>query len=56
MRNSLKLLLPAFPFFKENNENEMSAHGICFDFCYWPKPIQIGLTAAADAHFAGKKV
>jgi hypothetical protein len=23
---------------KENNENDMSAHGICFDFYYWPKP------------------
>ena len=21
--------------FKENNENDMAAHGICFDFYYW---------------------
>jgi hypothetical protein len=28
--------------FKENNENDMVAHGICFDFYYWPKPRQTG--------------
>ena len=36
---------------KENNENDMAAHGICFDFHYRPKPSQIGqnsLAAAAD--------
>ena len=41
--------------FKENNENDMAAHGICFDFYYWPKPSQIGQNgsaAAADAHLA----
>ena len=34
----------------------MAAHGICFDFCYLPKPSQIGqngLAAAADARLAG---
>ena len=38
--------------FKENNENDMAAHGICFDFYYRPKPSQIGQNgsaAAADA-------
>ena len=41
--------------FKENNENGMGAHGICFDFYYRPKPSQIGKNssaAAADAHLA----
>ena len=28
--------------FKENNENDMVAHGICFDFYYQPKPRQTG--------------
>ena len=27
--------------FKENNENDMAAHAICFDFCYRPQPIRI---------------
>jgi hypothetical protein len=27
--------------FKENNENNMTAHAICFDFCYQPQPCQI---------------
>ena len=43
--------------FKENNENDMAAHGICFDFYYWPKPSQIGhngSAAAADARLAAK--
>ena len=42
--------------FKENNENDMAAHGICFDFYYQPKLSQIGengLAAAASAHLAG---
>ena len=38
--------------FKENNENDMAAHGIRFDFYYGPKPSKIGQNgsaAAADA-------
>ena len=27
---------------KENNENDMNAHAICFDFCYQPQPSRIG--------------
>ena len=41
--------------FQENNENDMAAHGICFDFYYRPKPSQIGQNgsaAAADAPLA----
>ena len=41
--------------FKENYENDMAAHGICFGFYYRLKPSQIvqnGLTAAADTRFA----
>ena len=41
--------------FKENNETDMAAHGICFDFHYRPKPSQIGQNgsaAAADARLA----
>ena len=53
MRNSLKPSPP--PFSMENNENDMAAHGICFDFYYQPKPRKIeqnGLAAAADARLA----
>jgi hypothetical protein len=25
---------------KENNENDMTAYAICFDFCYQPQPSQ----------------
>ena len=35
----------------------MAAHGICFDFYYWPKPSQMwqnGSAAAADARLAAK--
>ena len=42
--------------FKENNKTDRVAHGICFDFYYWPKPSQTGqngLAAAADAPLAG---
>ena len=43
--------------FKENNENDMAAHGICFDFYYRPKPRQTGqkgCRAFVDTHLAGK--
>ena len=52
MRNSLKPTSINDLKFKESNENDMAAHGICFDFYYQPKPSQIGqnsLAAAADA-------
>ena len=42
--------------FKENNENDMAAHGISFGFYYRPKPSQFGQNssaAAADAPLAG---
>jgi hypothetical protein len=42
--------------FKENNENDMTAYGICFDFYYQPKPCQIeqnSSAAAADTRLAG---
>ena len=42
---------------KENNENDMAAHWICFDFYDQPKSIQIeqkGLEAAADAPLASR--
>jgi hypothetical protein len=42
---------------KENNENDMAAHGICFDFYYRPKPSQIrqnDLALAADACLAAR--
>ena len=44
--------------FKENNENDMAARGICFYFYYRPKLSQIGqkgLAGAADARLAGHK-
>ena len=43
---------------KENNENDMAAHGICFDFYYRPKLSQHGqngsAAAAVDAHLADR--
>ena len=41
--------------FKENIENDIAVHGICFDFYYQPKLSQIGQdgsVAAADACLA----
>ena len=35
----------------------MAAHGICFDFYYWPKPSQMwqnGSAVAADARLTAK--
>ena len=58
MRNSLKSSPSISIFhlkFKENNVNDMVAHGICFDFYYRLKPSQIGengSAAAADAPLA----
>ena len=60
MRNSLKFIetITTSIFYfkcKENNENDMAVHGICFDFYYRPKPSQIGQNssaAAADACLA----
>ena len=52
MSNSLK---PFSILKKENNENDMAAHGICFDFYYQPKPSQFGqngLAATSDARLA----
>ena len=42
--------------FKVNNENDIAAHGICFDFYYWPKPRRIGQNscqAFVDTRLAG---
>ena len=45
--------------FKENNETDMAAHGICFDFYYRPKQSQLGQNgsvAAVDTPFPATKL
>jgi hypothetical protein len=44
---------------KENNENDMVADGICFDFYYWSKPRQTGqkgCPAFVDTRLAASSV
>ena len=57
MRNSLITIF--YLRSKENNENDMAAHGLCFDFYYRPKPRQTGQNgclAFVDTCLAGKQV